>query len=182
MDAFSARFVAALEARLPALLPHVRPARDGQAVELHLAAPSGHGELNLTTAGGEVTVGFGPWHGHYDEWDYWPDGDAPRGEAFERVLTLLADLLRDLVVIRVWTRGGRYAGSGPWHWWYSHDACRAACVGDHYALLSWTGRGDLLPPVPVNPEEARQWLARMQPRRETGGTESARAPERDPGS
>jgi hypothetical protein len=109
-------------------------------------------------------VGFGPWHGHYEELDYWPGDDSPRGDPFERVVTLLADFLRDLAVIRVWTRGGAYAGSEPWHWWYSSQACRAGCLGDHYSMISWSGRGDLLTPVPVDSEELRQWLERMAPR------------------
>jgi hypothetical protein len=161
MDAFSERFVNAVRSRLPGLLPHLRPASDGESVELRLTAPSGHGNLFVTTAGEEVTVGFGPWHGHYEEVDCWPSDGAPRSTPFERVLTLLADFLRDLVVIRVWTRGGHYAGSGPWHWWYAGEGCRADCPGDHYALLSWSGRGDLLPPVPVDPEERRRWLEQM---------------------
>jgi hypothetical protein len=164
MDAFSERFANVLRFRLPALSPHLRPGLDGESVELRLRAPSGHGDLSVTTAGGEVTMGFGQWHGHYEELDCWPGDDSPRGEPFERVLTLLADFLRDLVVIRVWTRGGHYAGSEPWHWWYSGQACRAACTGDHYSMISWTGRGDLLPPVPVDPEEQRRWLERMAPR------------------
>ena len=172
MDAFSDRFQSALRSRLPGLLPHLRPAPDGESVELRLAAPSGHGELFVTTAGGEVTVGFGPWHGHYEEHDYWAADDESQGEPFERVLTLLAYFLRDLVVIRVWTKGGVYAGSGPWHWWFGDQACRAECLGDHYAMLSWTGRGDLLPPVPVDPEQRRRWLAGRS------GGKSAEAPGR----
>jgi hypothetical protein len=161
MDAFSERFVNGLRLRLPGLLPHLRPAPGSAAVELRLTAPSGHGELFVSTAGEEVTVGFGPWHGHFEELDHWTADGAARGEPFERVLGLLADFLRDLVVIRVWTRGGHYAGSGLWHWWYSSDVCRADCLGDHYALLSWSGRGDLLPPAPVDPEERRRWLEGM---------------------
>jgi hypothetical protein len=161
MDAFSERFVNALRLRLPKLLPHIQSAPDGESIELPLPAPSGHGDLFVNTAGEEVTVGFGPWHGHFEELDHWPTEGSPRGDPFERVLALLADILRDLVVIRVWTKDGQYAGSGPWHWWYSGEACRADCLGDHYSLLSWTGRGDLLPPVPVDPEERKRWLERM---------------------
>lgn len=158
MDAFSERFVNALRLRLPELIPHCCSASDGESIELRLPAPSGHGDLSVTTASDEITLGFGPWHGHFEELDYWPTADAPRGEPFERVLTLLADFLRDLVVIRVWTKGGSYVGSGPWHWWYSNEACQAACLGDHYSMLSWTGRGDLLPPIPVDPEARQRWI------------------------
>jgi hypothetical protein len=133
-------------------------------MELRLPAPSGHGDLCITTKGGEVTVGFGPWHAHYEEAEFWAIDESPQGEPFERVLAMLAAFLRDLVVIRVWTKDGQYAGSGPWHWWYSSEACRANCLGDHFSLLSWTGRGDLLPPVPVDPEQARRWLERMTPK------------------
>ena len=161
MDEFSRRFIEATRARLPGLAPHLRPAADGESVELSLPAPSGHGELFVSTAGEEVTVGFGPWHGHYQEVDYWSADESPQGEPFERVLTMLADFLHDRVVIRIWTRDGRYAGSGPFHWWYSGEACHADCLGDHYSMLSWTGRGDLLPPVPVDPEQRRRWMERL---------------------
>jgi hypothetical protein len=147
--------------RLPLLLPHFQAAPDGESIELRLAAPSGHGEPYVTTAGEEVTVGFGPWPGHFEEIDFWAGEESPRGEPFERVLALLADFLRDLVVIQVWTRDGRYTVSGPWHWWYSGEACHADCPGDHYSLLSWSGRGNLLPPVPLDPHERRRWLERM---------------------
>lgn len=150
MDDFSQRFVDALGLRLPWLLPHVQLASDSESIELRMTAPSGHGDLFVSTSGEEVTVGFGIWHGHFNELEFWASDDSARGEPFERVLSLLADFLRDLVVIQVWTKEGRYTSSGPWHWWYSSDACRADCLGDHYSMLSWTGRGDLLPPVSVD--------------------------------
>jgi hypothetical protein len=106
MDAFSERLLNALRLRLPGLLSHFRPAPDGDSIEMRLTAPSGHGELFISTAGEEVTAGFGPWHGHFEERNIWQTDDSPRGEPFEWVLTLLADVLRDLVVIRDGVSGG----------------------------------------------------------------------------
>jgi hypothetical protein len=172
MDAFSERFVTALRSRLPGLLAHLHSAPDGESIELRLAAPSGHGELFVTTEGEEVTVSFGPWHGHFEELYYWPD-DSPKGEPFERVLALIADFMRDLIVIRVWTKGGHYAGSMPWHWWYGEEASRTDFRGDHCSMLSWTGRGDT-PPFPVDSKEILQWWEEMASqtrlRQTTGGT------------
>jgi hypothetical protein len=157
VNAFSERFLNALRSRLPGLLPQVRPWPDAEAIELRVLAPSGHGELSVITIGDEVTVGFGPWHSHFEEFHYWPDG-SPQGEPFERVMTLLTDFLRDLVVIRVWTKDGAYAGSAPCHWWYGSEGCHRDCLGDHYSMISWTGRGDLLPPVPVDVTERKRWF------------------------
>jgi hypothetical protein len=55
VNAFSERFLNALRSRLPGLLPQVRPLPDAEAIELRVPAPSGHGELSVTTIGDEVT-------------------------------------------------------------------------------------------------------------------------------
>jgi hypothetical protein len=68
-DDFSERFRAALSARLPDLGQHLLPGIDGS-LELRLPAPSGHGELAVLTVGEEVTVGFGPWHAHFEEQEW----------------------------------------------------------------------------------------------------------------
>jgi len=158
-DAFSERFRAALIARLPEIAMQLRECAD-ESLELRILAPSGHGELFISTCGEEVTVGFGKWHGHFEELDWWPDGDTPKGNAFERPISLIADLLRDLVVIRIWTIGSRYVASGPWHWWYASAPCRHGCLGDHYSAISWSGRGDL-PSVPTDPVELKAWYDKM---------------------
>src|SRR5947209_8194572 len=101
MDAFSQRFITALQKRLPQLLEYLRETPDREAIQLTSKAPSGRGDLFITTQGEEVTVAFGPWHQHFDEQEYWlsaESDDDRKGEAFERPLTLIADLLRDLVV------------------------------------------------------------------------------------
>jgi hypothetical protein len=160
IDAFSERFRVALGKLLPDLARELHSTPDGS-LELRLPAPSGHGELSVQTLGEEVTIGFGPWHGHYSEEDWFPDCESPRGTPFERPLNFLVNFLRDLVVIKVWTKRGEYVGSQPFHWWYPSQGCREACVGDHYSAISWSGRGDM-PAIPVDPDELRAWWKRMQ--------------------
>lgn len=157
MDEFSERFRAALAARLPGLAGHLRVQPDGS-LELRVPAPSGNGELFISTRG-EVTIGFGPWHAHYDEVDHWGAGEF-HGEPFERAIAFLEHFLRDLLVIQVWTKGGQYAASGPHHWWYGPSSVRADPHGDHYAYLSWSGEQDT-PPIPVDPAEFQKWLRQM---------------------
>jgi hypothetical protein len=76
-DDFSERFRVALARQLPDLARHLRPVENG-ALELRLLAPSGHGELVVLTYGEEVTIGFGPWHAHFEEQEWWADDQSPR--------------------------------------------------------------------------------------------------------
>jgi hypothetical protein len=156
MNPFSQRFVDAFQRRLPDVARLIQEVPEKDCVELCLTAPSGHGELFVTTEGGEqVEVSFGPWYGEYKEQDYWLPEGTPQGEPFERVLTLLQDLLRDLVVIRVTTKQGKQASTEAFHWWwYSAFASHPGWIdADHYYMISWTGRGDLLPPQPIKPSQ-----------------------------
>ncbi len=151
MDAMSKRFVDALRKRAPDLIEHVRESPNQQFIELRIDSPSGHGELLVSTEREEVFVAFACWSGYFKEQEYWVSGlpdEVPQGEAFEQPLTLIADLLRDLVVILVLIKNGNEIRTGPSHLWWSTNDLRYEDA-DHYYMLSWSGLGDVLPPEPI---------------------------------
>jgi len=168
MDSFSERFTKALLDAFPEWSDLVRQSVREDHLELEIAAPSGKGQLLVSTAGEEVTVGFDRWHQHFNE-IYWLPGyeGELNEEPFERVIQFLRDFLIDRVVIRIWTKNGEYAGSSALHLWYSSNDCRGDCLGDHYSLKSWSGRGDL-PSTPINPDELRKYFQSLEPRSNEG--------------
>jgi len=164
MDCFSKRFAAALLNAFPEWSDLVLQAEREDCLQLRIEAPSGNGHLSISTEGEEVTVGFDMWHTHYQE-NYWFPGYEGElcEQPFERVIQFLKDFLNDRVVIRIWTKNGEYAVSGPCHRWYDDNLSRAGCPGDEYSLKSWSGRWDV-PSIPIDPDKLRKHIQGLEPR------------------
>jgi len=62
-------------------------------------------QLRISTDRGEVTIGFGRFHSHFD----WPRPDDD--EWWEDPLAFLADLIEERTLIQDWTKGGKWSGS-----------------------------------------------------------------------
>lgn len=155
MIPYSQQFLEALQRRLPELVSFFQESPDHNSISLHLKAPSGHGDLYVelpvstcTENDEEILVCFDPWSGNYPKFDYWL-----REESFAFVVDLIADILSDLVVILVTTKDGKQHSCGPFHLWWSRIRPMDDRYEDHYYMISWTGRGDLLPPRPINPQK-----------------------------
>lgn len=113
LDPYSARFAEALFAKFPVWRSAARAegAMSGApgALVVEVSAPSGY-QLWVTTDGGEVTIGFAEWHGHFGPW-------VGSGEqtTFGQALQCLDEICRDQLVIVATIVDGEYRGGATRH-------------------------------------------------------------------
>lgn len=141
LDDYSAAFAAELFRVFPWMKDHVRRVRPGQAhtasLELEYApCPDREGCLFwISTTGGEVTVGFGMFHTHFD----WPrfEGD----DHWENPLTFIDDLIAERLLVEDRTQDGKWSGSRVIRFNEEPDLSGAPkdCV---VTIRSWTGQHD----------------------------------------
>ena len=108
LNPFSAEFATHLFAAQPWLEEHAHldphPGADEGALRILYSPPPvrEHCELWISTSDGEVTIGFGMFHTHFD-WPPYDDDHEP--------LAFLAGLLEDRTLIEDWTLDGKWSGS-----------------------------------------------------------------------
>lgn len=148
LDDYSAAFAAELFRVFPWMKDHVRRVRLGQARTTSLEVeyspcPDREGCLFwISTAGGEVTVGFGTFHTHFD----WPRFESD--EHWEDPLTFIDDLIEERLLVEDRSEVGQWSGSGVLRFNEEPDLSGAPknCI---VTIRSWTGQHDRTIAVPT---------------------------------
>lgn len=105
LDDFSRSFADSLFAAVPSLRDHARAEHGLLLIHLEPGPVRQDCEFWVTTDGGEITVGFGMFHMHFD-WPVpvpWPERDPIR---------FIRSLMLDETLVGDWTRDGKWSGSG----------------------------------------------------------------------
>lgn len=105
LDEFSRSFADALFAEFPELRAAAKVENGLLQIELKPGLDRPDCVAWVSTQGGEITIGFGMFHAHFD-WPArqpWPEDDPIR---------FLRSLMREETLIEDWTLDGRWSGSG----------------------------------------------------------------------
>lgn len=136
LDPLSEAFAEALFAEFPWMRGHSGPPEDsalaGTLWVLYSPPPAREDTaFSISTADGEITIGFSAFHTHFS----WP----PEGE--DDALEFIRDLIAERILIEAWFKAGRWTGSGTLQPGESPNL--RAMEDDHQVWVrSWSGRHD----------------------------------------
>lgn len=105
LDDFSRSFADALFAAVPSLREHARAENGLLLIDLKPGTGRQDCEFWVSTAGEEITVGFGMFHTHFD----WPVRDDVWLSA---PIEFIQSVMADETLIEDWTLDGKWSGSG----------------------------------------------------------------------
>ncbi len=105
LDSFSSSFADALFSAIPELLTHARVENGLLLIDLKPGLERSNCEFWISTAGEEITVGFGMFHMHFD----WPARD---GSRWSDPIRFVQSVMSDETLIEDWTLAGKWSGSG----------------------------------------------------------------------
>ncbi len=142
LDEYGSAFARVLFEAFPWMKEHARCEGASQSgggsllVEFSPPPTREHHQLWVSTDGGEVTIGFGMFHTHFD----WPSYEDD-GEYWEDPLDFLRKLMEDNVLIEDWTREGKWSGSSTLV--RGEDPDTEGMESDHIVYVrSWSGKLD----------------------------------------
>ena len=135
LDGFSRSFAEALLREFPELEQHARVEDGVLIIRFTPGAARKECVFHLDTGDGEITVGLGMYHEHFE----WPSR-AP-GERWEDPIAFLRALVGEQVLVAVRSREGKWSGATTIGASVPAESLELA-PGESVRILSWTGARD----------------------------------------